>query len=454
MNNKIKKANYIFVFFIITIGIGLLACNSASTITVIGEATSNIDAMEALKKAYEQRSSFRVDFDKSPYEDFIKKANQDLSAKTGLYDIILQYPFALPSYVKDNLILKNSDYKRFLKGQASLDFEKDLFQNVWKEIGWYRVRPGDPEEPIGYPFAANTIILCYNRKLFEDPEYKKSYRDMYHSELSAPTDWNTFYNIAEFFGKKEGINGVCLQGKGGYWIFWEWCNFAFSFGGGIMEKKFGWESAPNTPLLVDSPGTIEATKFWLSLKPFNGPTDFFSTGMEEQIRHMRKGQTAMCLLWTDQVYNFLYGEKVGTHSYETDFGFAPIPGNVSMIAGGIYMVNKDSKNPGAAIEFIIDMLQPEKQVELMKAGLCSPIKSVYSDPGVQKLPYAKALYQSLERGRYMLDAGPDSDAIFQIMTKYLQMIWKGSISVEEGFKAARIEIISEREDIFKNLEKR
>src|SRR5438067_895227 len=116
-----------------------------------------------------------------------------------------------------------------------------------------------------------------------------------------------------------------------------------------MEKQYGWETPPNTALLIDSPETVHATKIWLSLKPFNADPNFLGTGMDEQIRQMQKGNVALCLMWSDQAYNLVYGSERKLDDY---FGFAPIPGDKSMIAGGIFMVNAASNRKPAAIQYL------------------------------------------------------------------------------------------------------
>ena len=44
----------------------------------------------------------------------------------------------------------------------------------------------------------------------------------------------------------------------------------------------------------------------------------------------------------------------------------------------------------------------------------------------------------------MFEAGPDADIISQTITKYVQQIWKGEISVEEGLNAAQEEVVQRR----------
>lgn len=414
------------------------------TLNVLGEDAATIQSIESLKGNYEKENNVKINCVKNKLDVMGQKANQDLAQGTGLYDIILNYSSSLASYVRNDWVLTLHDIKPLVPDSAKQPFESDIFPNVWKEVGYYRkgTDPGANVEPIGYPFAANTMVLVYNRKMFENPNYKKAYTAKYHQELSPPKDWIQFRQIAEFFTQpSQQTYGLVLEGGSGGWLYYEWCNFAYSMGGGVMKKSYGWEGDDNTPLLIESPATIAATRYYLSLKPFI-TGDFYSTGADEQREHMLKQNVAMTIMWSDvlfQLVNAEGGEK---------FGFAPIPGSKSMISGGLFYISRKSKHKREAAAYVFHLMQKDTQAKLMRKGLCSPLRSAYEDAEVRKLPYVHALKHSLDRGTYMLEAGPDADAIMETVTTYIQRIWKGEMSVEKGLNAAAVEIKAKRGEIF------
>ena len=55
---------------------------------------------------------------------------------------------------------------------------------------------------------------------------------------------------------------------------------------------------------------------------------------------------------------------------------------------------------------------------------------------------------------YMLEAGPDSDAIQQVLTAALQRMWRGEIDVKEGLRDARRQVEAKRVEVFKALRKK
>lgn len=446
-------------FFVLSlfVSLTLVSCNSCNNLTdhktsiaILGEDSSNLKAMQDLKDTYEKKAGVVLEFNADSFEVADQKANQDFSKGTGIYDIVLQYNFSLASFARNKYVFTLDELRQYVSEQSTKSFEADLFPNAWKEVGFYYRDPNDTskgEVAIGYPFAANTMLLVYNRKLFEDPKHQAAYKQRYNEDLAPPKTWVQFEQIAAYFTPKDkSTAGVCLQGGSDAWLYYEWCNFLFGMGGAVMNKEFGWQSDATTPITLDSPQAIEAAKFYLRLKPYN-TGDFFSMDAEKQREKMRTGQVAMAIMWSDYLYDLAFPKG----QPDDRFGFAPIPGAKSMLAGGIYYINRKTKHPKEAFEYVVHVMQKDNQVEHMKRGLCSALKTAYDDPQVQSLPYAAALRQSLERGTYMVEAGPDSTAIQETITEYLQKMWRNEISAEAGIKEAQKAIELRRAEIYRNL---
>lgn len=448
--------NVIFKMFIaaVTIVIAISSCtnnNEKKSITIIGENASNLKALNSLKGSYENEKNIKIDYKAFTFEEAFNKSNQDFANKTGLYDIVMQYNFSVSSFVRNNYIASLNELTKGIPDNT-LDFEKDLFDNAWKEVGYYYSNPDKPEEglmKVGYPFATNTMILAYNKELFADEEYNKEYKSEYNEELAPPKTWKQYNQIAEFFTKPtKSLFGVCLQGATGSWLYYEWCNFLYGMGGKVMDKERGWEGNINTPILLNSEEAKNAARFYKGLKPYN-KGDFFTIGAYEQLNLMKEGNVAMVIMWSDLAYELIIQND---GFFDERFGFSPIPGNVSGLAGGSFFINQDSKKKNECINYIVDVLQTSNQVELIKKGLCSANRKAYEDKTViNTIPYSEALKESLSRGDYMFEAGPDADLISNKITKYLQKIWNNEISVEEGMNTLNEEIEKERAILFENI---
>ncbi|NRB62777.1 MAG: extracellular solute-binding protein [Saprospiraceae bacterium] len=432
------------------------ACDSntnTNTITVIGEESANIQAIRTLKGEYESVKKQPVDILGYTFEESFEKANVDFASQTGRYDIVMQYNFSLSSFVRNNYVYPLDSLKIKLSAisDTNFDFEADLFPNVWKELGYYYTDEKHPDKGIasvGYPFAANTMLMTYNKEMFEDELNKKRYQVLYGKELIPPTTWADYKQIAAFFTDKErNTYGVAMQGSASGWLYYEWTNFAFGMGDGVSRKTRGWEGGLNVPITVNTEKNIAATQLFVDLRPYNKGS-FFDVDGTLQAELMKEGNVAMSLMWIDYLFP-AFTDKNGV--FDKRFGFTVIPGNTSMIAGGSFFINRKSRNPEAAFKFVTWLLQKDNQVEMVKNGLASPLKSVYSDPRVQGIPYIHALEESLERGSYFLEAGPDSDLISQTLSEFIQKAWKGDLTVPQALEQAQQIIDNERPAIFKAI---
>lgn len=444
-SKKIKSK--IFSVCAVALLLILVSCQEQVKLTVLGEDSSNLQAMESLKGDYEQKNNVKIAFRPNTFEDALNKANQDFIHKTRLYDIVLQYNFSLSSFVKNKYVYCIKDLLGKME-QPDTTFQKDLFQNAWEEVGWYYENPSKPNNneirEIGYPFATNTMLLTYNKKMFENPNNKKAYKEKYGEDLVVPTTWEQYRNIAEFF-TTTNTYGVCMQGATDSWLYYEYCNYLFGMNGSVFEKKRGWEGTVNTPITITSSEAVAATKYYKSLKPFN-KGNYTTVDATEQMKLLKEGNVAMGIVWSDYLYNF---DNLGQN-----FGFAPIPGNKSAIAGGCFYVNNDTKNPQAAIKYIMYLMQPKVQVELAKKGLCSPLKTTYDDPEVQKIAYSNALKFSLsdDRAVYMFEASVESGVVSDVITNHIQRLWNNDkLKVEDVLEQIRQDIETGRKVAYKNL---
>lgn len=416
---------------------------------ILGEDSSNLAALRKLAPQYKEATGVDVVFVAQTFDQLQKTADSSLQNGSALYDVILNYNFSLASYVTNGWVYTLPELKTLLgKDLPPTDFEADLFDNAWREVGYYYTGRGADmsEQAIGYPFAANSMLLCYNRRLFNDPVNQADYLRDFKEPLRPPKTWQQLGQLAKFFtNKNKRTYGLALQGASGGWQYYEWVNFAFGMGGGVMDKKWGWMGDQHTRLLLETPETIAATQFYISLKPYTAG-DYLSTDAIVQRELMKGDNVAMAIMWSDYVYELLYDKH---ESRADSFGFEPIPGEKSMLAGGIFYVNKKSKHPTEAAKFLMYMMQKDRQAKLMRRGLGSALRSAYSDPEVRKLPYASALQRSLDRGVYMNEANIDAAAVSEILSKHLQRAWLGQTDVPAAMSAATQEITRARAEIFK-----
>ncbi|WP_111682853.1 extracellular solute-binding protein [Winogradskyella tangerina] len=440
-----------FILFLVIIPLLItLSCDEKTDkieISIIGENTSTMQAMMSIEEDYERENpNVDLKFHPNTFDDAFNKSNQDFANKTGLYDIVIQYNFSLSSFVENDYIHLLDEVNSSVDSKM-LAFESDLFQNYWEELGYYYNINSDSDKDVikvGYPSAALTMLLMYNKSMFEDSINKEEYFSIYNKELKIPSNWEDYYTVAEFFTNEDkGEKGVCIEGGPGGFLYFELMNFLGGLKGGkVLDSKRGWDSKPDTNVIVNSPENLEALKLYNKMKNFNSG-QYSNVEQFEQMRIMKKGKTAMAFVWSDMIYPSLFAAES-----DNRFGFAEVPGNSSILGGGAYFVNKQTKNLGEVSKFINYLMQESTQVQMALNGFCSPLKTTYLNPEVAKLPYSEALAKSLDRADIALVAGIDSNMINEIITTYIQRCWNDELTEEEALEQIQSEITIGRKKLF------
>lgn len=410
------------------------------TLVIFGEDSSNLNAYASLAKDFTTKTGIALRFEGATFEQSVQKADADFRNGKGDYDIVLQYNFSLAPYVRNNYVAEISE----VVPAATLDklsLNADLFQNALRETSFYYSNPGDtasPAKQFGLPFAANTMVLVYNKNLFQDAALRSKFKQQTGRELLVPTDWAEYLLVAEFFARQPGLSGVCMQGAADGWLYYELANYLFSMGTGTSRKQRGWEE--NAPLTIATRDNEKVLRYMKQLRATSAG-DYFTVGASQQQELMLRGKTAMAIMWTDYLQPLAAGGKAAADPH---FSFAPIPGKISGLAGGAFYLNRKSRNLAAAAQFVLFALEPENQRKLMERGLISPLKSSYTDEVMTKVPYARALRDSLDRGVFMFEAGTDAEIISSVLTTYTQKFMRGEISEAQALSSAQQEIFAKR----------
>jgi len=407
------------------------------TVVVFGEDSSNLKAYSSLRDEFTAKTGLHVQFEGATFEQAVQKADADFRNGTGKYDIVLQYNFSLAPYVRNHYVAKIDEvYSPALLNDLQID---GMFQNALRETSFYYSDPTDLKslpKQFGLPFAANTMLLVYNRDLFEDPALQQRYRAAFGRELVPPTEWRDYLAVAEFFSKaKPELKGVAMQGAGDGWLYYELANYLFGMGTGTSVKDYGWQE--DSALTISTPKNEEALRYYKRLRA-SSSGDFFTVGASQQQAIMLEGKTAMALVWSDYVQPL-------AASKDHRFGFAPIPGKVSGLAGGAFYINRKSKNFAAAAQFVLFALAPENQAKLIERGLCSPRRNAYTEEVMTRVPYARALRDSLARGVFMFEADSDAETVNTALTTWVQKYMRGEVSEAEALRQAQNEVVSKKD---------
>jgi len=437
---------FIFLMYLFLV-IPFCLCAQKISLSILAENTSTIQAMQVVEPLFEEKyPDIDLVFHPNTFDEAFDKSNEDFENGTSLYDVVIQYNFSLSSFVQNDYVYLLDELKAF-NPEADYSFEDNLLDNYWSELGQYYKNFSEPEKgyvKVGYPSAALTMLLMYNKEMYDNPVNQEKYKQEYATDLAPPSTWEEYYNQARFFTNKEaGTYGVCIEGGPAGFLYFELMNFVGNMGGKVMNKERGWQSTMNTEVTVTSKDFKEALSFYKSLKPYNNGS-YHTIEQFEQMRLMKEGQTAMAFVWSDMIYPNLKNPD----GFDNRFGFTPVPGKSSILGGGAFFINKKTENPKEVSSLITFMNQYDTQLLMAKNGLCSPSKRVNESSELGFLPYIEALKTSLGRASITLEAGPESSKVSDAITSNVQLFWSDDISIDECLFNIESEVLQERENIF------
>lgn len=405
----------------------LPACLKRATpiLTCLIENTGLHRALEEFKSGFQRSHRVVIDFDAVPLTDLYRISNDELISHTSSkYDLVFHYHLGAWRFYAAKAIWS-------VPLERANSLLSQLIPAVVQECCYVI---GQNATHTIIPINANSMVLVINKDLFKRYSEDFSAGPGSGEGLQAPRSWQQFKTILEYFdGKKnEKIYGIVPQGKRtGDSLYFEWCNFAYSFGGGVFLKDRGWEAWKTDSVILDHKNTIDATVFYKAIYDRCPPdARAFDLDSKAQLKRFLQGDVAMAFMWTDllsELYHSDSGQNYSTHV---------IPGTKSMVGGGVCLVHGASENRDLAQKFVDGLLDIDVQARLTVTGWCSGFRDVYRKPFVKELPYSGAVEASLSRASYMIEAGPSSDRVRDLVGITLEKIVKHGADPEETLKGA------------------
>ena len=252
----------------------------------------------------------------------------------------------------------------------------------------------------GLPYDGDCINLYYRKDLFANPDYQAKFKKKYRYELTVPTTWKAYRDVAEFFTGWDWHG----DGKLGYGIAGNRVKGDIS-----MLQYFAQAAAfakhPNDPAYyfdaqtlkprINNPGFLRALNLWIDTLKF-GPPGMVNFAGHDVRNSFVTGQTAMAIDWAD----------MGVHAVNSPasvvkdkIGYAQLPGSddvfnsltgvwdkrpnqVSSISGNwTFFVSKASKHKDLAFEFAAHMTSKAltKKMTAMSGTAVNPSRTSHFD---------------------------------------------------------------------------
>ena len=378
------------------------------TLRFIGESLPPLEALDSVKKGFEDITGVTVVIEQYGQAEVIEKTMADFVGRTAIYDLIISPHRQIGQYVENGWLLEIDD---FLKNSALVDPGFDLSTGdkflddwYWKEVSWYN------NKAYGLPFHFITQYLWYRYDLFDHPEERANFKAKYGYELpSPPVTTKEYYDAAEFFTRKAGTKlagqildrdfyGNTIQAKRHVSAYYLLMDFVYAFGGRDIAADYGYVYGP---VVINQPAAVEALTYYKSLVPFC-PPGVLNYGWDESQAAIQQDIAAMGVEWDDAV-GAVENPRESLVAGKIAYSGVPIANDKAIqVEGWSYFIPKYSNKPELAWLFIQWAMGEQLQKEQMLVGGQSAVKSVYSNPEIRALPYVPTGFYLKTRGENVI----------------------------------------------------
>lgn len=337
------------------------------------------DAFQQLAAEYEDQTQVSIHFELFPHSAYSQKINAAVAAN-DLPDLfgILGEKRVLASFAQEEKIEDLTPYMEEDNSNWKQTFiDICLAVNSFKPNNIYAVRPGI----YGVPIDAMSIQLLYNKKLLTDEGLDPD---------SPPKTFEDFLNIAQLAKGKKNVYGLA-SGWGETWLIY--ClatNYAFDIMG---EEKF--LNTIKGKVSYTDPDWIKVFSLFKDL----AESDILAPGIITM-----NNKEAEQIFATNRAF-FTFNGSWGVNTYqqinpELEYAtMAPPKANQKYApgvwagAGASLVVNAQSENKEAAIEFLKWLTEKDQQIFLIKE--------------TNNLPSIKGLKENIQSNmKYFLENQP------------------------------------------------
>lgn len=288
---------------------------------------------------FEEKTGIKVKLNEMPFADIVTKEVLEGENRSGAYDVLQAYDAGMATLKPYVIPLDVGNVDDWNKAHYVSAVDYVTFDNkIYFE-----------------PFVGGCQIGFYRKALFEDPKEQADFKAKYNYDLKPPTTWQEVLDIAKFFTRDTNNDGeidlwgLAIPGKGDH----GGCAYEekmYSMGSGYTDE--------NLKLLwpADRDKLVEWAKFDQDLVQTYKvtPSGCVSMEMAQMMELYFAGKAAMCESWVTEFWPTVQSEATKAKIGETGSFKLPIieAGNGTTCGWWGWGISRDSKNPGAAMEFI------------------------------------------------------------------------------------------------------
>lgn len=350
------------------------AASDTDELTVVVEGGGKAE-LQPIADLYKEETGTTVTLVELPYAGLYDRVSSELQAGQPSFDVAALDAIWLPAFAPALAPLDDL---------YTDDVEPDLFGGLVSEA---KV----DDSFVGMPVWTNSEILFYRTDLFEDAQNMADFEAEYGYALAAPTTWEEYRDVAEFFTRDtDGDGTVDLYGtdvKGA--VETEWLATVSQAGEETMVLD-----AATREVTIDSAAHQEALDFYVSLLPF-APAGAAQLDWAGSQNLFYQGNLAMMRFW-----GHAYRQTPDDSPVKDSIGVAPMiggPAGVAGVPGAWYLsVPASGAKQDAAKEFVAFAYEHNALAADTSLGLVarkSAFESKAGEPGFENYP---ALVTTLE----------------------------------------------------------
>ncbi len=241
---------------------------SVSSLTLLAEAGGH-GILQPIADAYKKQTGTTVKFVELPYDGLYNRVNSELSSGAISFDAAALDAIWLPAFA------------------AGLTPLNDMFTpEVISDFFPATVAEGKVgENYVGLPAFVNSEILYYRKDLLGDASNKKEFKAKYGYELTVPTTWQQYTDVAAFF-TKGSMYGTAVKGA----VETEYLATMLQAGSTSLVLD------DNNKVTLGDDASLKALDYYTSLTKYS-PSGAAQIDWAAAQNLFNQGKTALMLFW-------------------------------------------------------------------------------------------------------------------------------------------------------------
>lgn len=293
----------------------------------------SLAAIKSLIPAFEAQFNITVEIETRSYSELRQTIIEQSHTDIPSYDLCsVDMPW-IPELSESSIIAPLTDF-------VDQDYMKDITgnYNYPTRLGLYK------QALYGIPYIIGSQLLFYRKDLFSNRDMNEQFFENYGRELTPPTDWFTYNQVAKFFTRKYNKTspttyGTCLADY-----------FQDSILGEILPRVWGYDGH-----LIDNEMVPSFTSPSVK-KAFDNYIEASKYGISETAHYAEDVANAFCqgdiamitsyVSYAPMIYDPVDSKVNGL------VDFVAMPSNSSMVSGWSLCLNKKRQDPQKANAFL------------------------------------------------------------------------------------------------------